>query len=356
MKGKGAVDSGPADSRVVPTADAVGHTKVLELLSGNGGEAVVAEDAAVSFRGTEEVFVRKLVGSVATGAGNVVLVGPAVEVGGGAVPVMRVAVDTSAEVALVRGNGAEIVLALGTLVVTEVDLLVVRMTDALVVVDTGNTVCELGPTVDVVLFRNVEELEVGNIVVLGVKIDKGNVLRVDTGEVELVRFELLNVVELSPVRLPTDGEAVIFVDVGGGVMGGKLVSIVTLVRFPDGEELNVRVGPEVTAAEEVLLTGAVAEVVKTTDEFFEKEFLSVKLGNAELFKASALVSVIPESVDDIFEARLEEIGVGVGVGVGVEVEVAITTVVEVLEVGIVVTVHGPFVCLLPWCGCLQCGR
>lgn len=127
-------------------------------------------------------------------------------------------------------------------------------------------------------------------------------------------------------------------------MGGKLVSIVTLARFPDEEGLAVRVGSEVTVAEEMLLAEAVSEVAKTSVEFLEKEFLSVKLGLAELFRASALVSVVPDSVDDSSEARLVKVGV---VGVEVEVEVATKTVVEVLEVGIVVTVQGPFVCW-PW--------
>lgn len=140
------------------------------------------------------------------------------------------------------------------------------------------------------------------------------------------------------------------VDMDEEVMGGKLVSIVTLVRLPDGEGLDVKIGPEVTAAEDVLLAEVVSGVVETAVEFLEKEFLSVKLGIAELFKASALVSVAPDSVEESFGVRLVE----VGVGVEVEVEVAITTVVEVLEVGIVVTCHGPLVCL-PWCGCLQCG-
>lgn len=152
--------------------------------------------------------------------------------------------------------------------------------------------------------------------------------------------------------MPTEGKAVVPGDMSDEVMGGKLVSIVTLVRFPDEEGLTVRVGPEVTVAEEVSSVEAASEVGKTTVEFLEKEFLSVKLGFAELFIASALVSVVPDSVDDSFEARLVKVGVvgvevGVGVGVEVEVEVATKTVVEVLDVGIVVTVQGPFVCW-PW--------
>lgn len=326
--------------------------EVVELLSGNGGEAVVAEAAAVLFRRADEDMFRELVGSGASGADNVVLVGPAVEVECGPVPVTRVPVETNAEVVLVRGNGAGLVLAKGTLVVTEVDLLVVRITEVLVVVDTDNTVCEPGATVDVVLFRGVEELEAEGIVVLGVKIDRGNVLRVDIREVVLTWLELLSVAELFLVRLPTDGKTLDVVDMGEDVMGGKLVSMVTLVRFACGEGLDVNVGPEVTAAEEVLLVDAVPEVVNTVEELLEKEFLKVKLGCVELSKASALVSVVPGSVDESFEGRLVE--VGVEVGVDVEVDVATTTVVDVLEVGMVVTCHGPSVCW-PWCGWPQCG-
>lgn len=143
-RGKGAVlvlvDSGPADMRVVPAADSVGHVEVLELLSGNGGEAVVAEDVAVSFRRAEEDVLRKLVGFVTSGVDNVALVAPAVGVGCGPAPVTRVPVDANAEVVLVRGNGAEVVLVFGTLVVTEVDLPVVRKIEALVVVETDKTV------------------------------------------------------------------------------------------------------------------------------------------------------------------------------------------------------------------------
>lgn len=154
------------------------------------------------------------------------------------------------------------------------------------------------------------------------------------------------------MKFPTDGEAVVSGGMGDEVMGGKLVSIVTLVRFPDEEGLAVTVGPEVTVTEEVLPVEAASEVGKTAVEFLEKEFLSVKVGVAELFKASALVSVVPGSVDDSFEARLVKVAVvgiegGVGAGVEVEVEAATKIVVEVLEVGIVVTVQGPFVCG-PW--------
>lgn len=156
------------------------------------------------------------------------------------------------------------------------------------------------------------------------------------------------------MKFPTDGEAVVSGGMGDEVMGGKLVSIVTLVRFPDEEGLAVTVGQEIPVAEEVLPVEAASELVKNSVEFLEKEFLNVKLGVAELFKASALVSVVPDSVDDSFEVRLVkvgvvgvEIGVGVRVGVEVEVEVATKTVVEVLDVGIVVTVQGPFVCG-PW--------
>lgn len=138
------------------------------------------------------------------------------------------------------------------------------------------------------------------------------------------------------MRSPTDREAPDVLDNGGDVMGGKLVSIVTLVRFPDGEGLGVKIEPGVTASEEV---------------FLEKEFLSVKLGIAELFNASALVSVLPDSIEESLEDRLEK--VGTGAWVEAEAEVMTSTVMEVLEVGIVITVQGPFVSL-PWCGCLQC--
>lgn len=359
-RGKGAVfvlvDSGPADDIVEPTVDPVARMEVVELLSGSGGEAVVAEDAAVPFRRAAEDVVRELVGPGPSGADNVVLVDPAVDVEGGPVSLTRVPVGKNTEVVLVKGNGAGLVLPKGTLVVPEVDLLVVRVREVLVVVDNDNTVCEPGSTVDVVLFGDVEELEVAGIVLLGVKIDRGNVLRVDIWEVVLTWLKLLGVAELFSVRLPTDGNALDVVGMGEDVMGGKLVSMVTLVRFADGEGLKVRVGPEVTAAEELLLAGAVPEVVKTAEEFLEKEFLSVKLAFAELSRGSALVSVAPDSVDESFEGRLIEVvaGVKVGVGVEVDVDVATITVVDVLEVGMVVTCHGPFVCW-PWCGCLQCG-
>ena len=143
-------------------------------------------------------------------------------------------------------------------------------------------------------------------------------------------------------------------DLGEDVMGGKLVSIVTLVRFPGRERLDVKVGSEVAAAEEVLVAEAVSEVVSSAEDFLEKEFLSVKLGPAEVFKASALVSVAPGSVEESFDARL------VKVEVETEVDGVTIKVVDVIEVGIVVTVHGPLVChgLLvcwSWCGCPQCG-
>lgn len=144
---------------------------------------------------------------------------------------------------------------------------------------------------------------------------------------------MLGVAEPFSVRLLTVGEAKVSVSKGEDVIGGKLVSMVTLVRFLEGEGLDVKAGPE---------------VVKTTEEFLEKEFLSVKVGIAELFKASALVSVAPGGADESFERRLVKVGVGVGVEVEVEVDVVTTMVVEVLEVlevGMVDTVHGPFVCL-----------
>lgn len=190
-KGKGAGfvlgDNGPTDVRVVPVADPIGHSDVLELLSGKGREAVVAEDVAVSFRRAEEGVTRKPVDSVTSGAEDVVLVGPTVEVKFRPVPVTRVSVNRDADVMLVRGNGAEVVVVLATLVVTEVDLLVVRMTEVLVVVDTDNTVCTLGPVVEVVLFSGAEVLKVkvAIIVELGLNIERGNVLRVDIGEVKL---------------------------------------------------------------------------------------------------------------------------------------------------------------------------
>lgn len=109
------------------------------------------------------------------------------------------------------------------------------------------------------------------------------------------------------MRLPTDGRSLDVVDMDEDVMGGKLVSMVTLVRFADGEGLNVKVGPDVAAAEEALLAEAVPELVSTAEEFLEKEFLSVKLVFAELFRASALVSVAPDSVDESFERRLMEL-------------------------------------------------
>lgn len=176
------VDSGPADVIVVPAADPVVHMEVLELPSGNGGETVAADDTAVSFRRAEEGVVLRLVGPATSGADNVVLVSTAVEIALGPVPVTRAPVDTDAEVVLVRGNGAELVLAVSTLVDKEVVLLVVKITELLVVVDTGSVVCELSPIADVVLFTRVEELEVADVVTFGVKIDRGNVLRVDIEE------------------------------------------------------------------------------------------------------------------------------------------------------------------------------
>lgn len=188
-RGKGAVsvlvDSGPADFVVVPAVDPIAHMEVLELPSGNGGETVVADDTAVSFRRADEDDVRRLVGPAVSGADNAVFVDPAVEVERWPVPVTRVPVDADAEVVLVRGNGAELVLAVSTLVDKDVNLLVVKITDVLIAVDTDSIVCKLSPIVDVVLFRAVEELEVADVVTFGVKIDRGNVLRVDIWEVVL---------------------------------------------------------------------------------------------------------------------------------------------------------------------------
>lgn len=184
-RGNGAVfvvvDSGPADVIVAPAADPVAHAEVVELIGGNGGERLFAEDAAVSFRRADEVVVPKLVGSVASGTENVALADPALEVECGPVPVTRAPVDINAEVVLVRGNGAGLVLVLSTPLVGEVDLLVVKMRVAFVVLDADNTVCRLGPTVNVVLLRGAEELKAAEAVTLGVKIDRGNVLRIDRG-------------------------------------------------------------------------------------------------------------------------------------------------------------------------------
>lgn len=179
------VDSGPADFMVVPPADSVGQVETLELLIGKGGEAVVAGSEVVSLWRADVDVVRKLVVSVMSGADNVALVGLEVGAECRPVPVTRVPVDTDAEVVLVKGNGAEVDLVLDAFFVTDVDLLVVRMTEVLVVVDTDNTVCVLGPIVDMVVFRGVEESDVAITVALGVNIDRGNVLRVDTWEVEL---------------------------------------------------------------------------------------------------------------------------------------------------------------------------
>lgn len=179
------VDSGPADSMVVPPADSVGPVETLELLIGKGGEAVVAGSEVVSLWRADVDVVRKPVVSVMSGADNVALGGWEVGAECRPVPVTRVPVDTDAEVVLVKGNGAEVDLVLDAFFVTDVDLLVVRMTEVLVVVDTDNTVCVLGPIVDMVVFRGVEESDVAITVALGVNIDRGNVLRVDTWEVEL---------------------------------------------------------------------------------------------------------------------------------------------------------------------------
>ena len=111
-----------------------------------------------------------------------------------------------------------------------------------------------------------------------------------------------------------------------------------MVRFPEGVELDVKVGRGVTAAEEELVAEAVPEDVNTTEEFLEKEFLRVKLGIVELFRASALVSVAPGSVEELFDAQLVGVGTGadteieVGVNVETEVDVETMNVVDVLEV------------------------
>lgn len=99
-------------------------------------------------------------------------------------------------------------------------------------------------------------------------------------------------------------------------------------------KLDVKVGPEVPNIEDKLLAEAVSEVVSTVDEVFrENEFLNVKFDTPELCSASALVSVVPGV----------EIEIEVEVDIEVDVDVVARTMVDVLEVGIVVTVHGPFV-------------
>lgn len=85
----------------------------------------------------------------------------------------------------------------------------------------------------VVLFRSAEEFELAVIVAdalvagvsnpvvaLGVKIDRGNVLRVDIEEDELTGIKLVDVAEPFTVRLPIDEETV---DWGEVVIDGKLV-------------------------------------------------------------------------------------------------------------------------------------
>lgn len=148
------VESGPADVIVAPGADAVGHTEVLELVRGNGGEALVAEAVVVSFRGADEVVVLELVGAVASGTDNVALVDAALKVECGPVPVTRVAEGNDGEVELLRGNGAVLGLGLSTLLVREAGLLVVKTSEVLVVLATDDVVCGLGPTMNVVVFRD----------------------------------------------------------------------------------------------------------------------------------------------------------------------------------------------------------
>lgn len=143
-RGKGAVvilvATGPADNTVVPAVDAVAQTEVLELLNGNGGETWVDEVVAVSFRPADEDVAGKLVDTVAFEDVKAAPVGSAVEVEFGPVPVTRVPVNTKEEVLLVRGNGAELVLAVDTLVVNEVDVLVVKVTEVFVFTETDKTV------------------------------------------------------------------------------------------------------------------------------------------------------------------------------------------------------------------------
>lgn len=157
-------------------------------------------------------------------------------------------------------------------------------------------------------------MEVAEPVALGVKMERGNVLRIDRGAVEAAWLELVSV----SVLACTDGGISVSVDSSEDVTGGTLVSSVTLVGFPEGVALDVN----------------------ATEEFFEKEFLSVKLGIVELFGASALVSVAPGPVEELLDADARLVGVGTGadggieVGVKVETEVDVETmnVVEVLEV------------------------
>lgn len=186
--GKGAVimlvERGPADVIVVPAADPVALIEVLELLSVNGGGTGVAEAAAVSFRPADEDVVRKLVGTVTFEGVNVTPVDRAVESGIGPVPVTRVPLNTDADVVLVRGNGAGLVLAMDTCVIDEVDLLVVKMVEVLVFTDTERMVWTLD-LADAVLLSSAEEFVLAAVVALGVRIDRGNVLRVDIREDEL---------------------------------------------------------------------------------------------------------------------------------------------------------------------------
>jgi hypothetical protein len=324
-KGKGGVfvvvDSGPADETVMLAADPVTRMEVLELLellSGKGGGRLAAVGVAVSLRAAGEAVVPELVASVASEADSVVMLGsPSLEVECEPAPVTRAPVDTATEEVFVNGNGGGLVLVLSTSLVGEADLLVVGMREALVVLD-----ADMGPTVNLVPFGSVEELVAATLVALGVRIDRGKVLGIDKGGVEVARLELVGEFVLSS----TDGDGSVSVDASGGVMGGKLVSMVRLVTLPVGKMLGVKEGPD----------------VNITEEPFEKEFLSVKLGLAEVFRASALASVAPGSVEDPSDARLVKVVVETGVGVGLDVPAI--NVVSVLDVEIVVTLHGPFVC------------
>lgn len=149
------IESGPADVVVAPGDDAVAHVEMLELVRGNGGKTLVAEAEAVSFRGAEEVVGRELVETVTSGTDNVALLDAALRVECLPVPLGRVPEgNEAAEVELARGNGAEVGLGLSTLLVREVDLLVVVTSEVLTVSDTEDAVCALGLTMYVVVLRD----------------------------------------------------------------------------------------------------------------------------------------------------------------------------------------------------------
>lgn len=146
------VESGPADVMVAPGDDAVAHMEVLELVRGDGGETLVAEAEAVSFRSVDEVVGRELVTSEAD---SVALLDAALGVECQPVELRRVPEGNGTEVELVKGNGAEVGLGLSTLLVREVDLLIVVTSEVLTVPDTEDAVCALGPTMNVVVLRDI---------------------------------------------------------------------------------------------------------------------------------------------------------------------------------------------------------